>query len=135
MIPDDPREPLGAADPGEPEVRIGDAGAGYDMCFTVLDRGDGRVHLVSEGGGEVFGHPSVSEAVWERALCDVPEAWRIVDLSAACPAAGAPRVPMDDDALAERQYERLLALLRAGFDRDEALEVLLALLRAEGPPG
>lgn len=73
-------EPVGVPEDEEP-------GEPFDMRFTVIDRSDGRVHLVSEGGGEVFAHPSVSEDVWSAALTEVPPAWEIVDLARPVPAA------------------------------------------------
>ena len=116
-----------------------------DMRFTVIDRIDGRVHLLSEGGGVLFAHPSVSDEVWDAALDEVPDAWEIVDLpepiadvvprfwhpSQEC---GEPEVDdCDPDELAERQFELLTSFVRAGFDRAEAMALVLELMRMEGP--
>ena len=75
-------EPVGVP---EEEGPTGEPDEAFDMRFTVIDRADGRVHLVSEGGGEVFAHPAVGEDVWSAALTEVPPAWEIVDLSAPRP--------------------------------------------------
>ena len=121
--------------------------AGVDMRFTVIGRVDGRVHLVSEGGGMLFAHPAVADEVWDAALDEVPAAWEIVDLpepiadvasrswhpSRGCedPCLGG----FDPDALAERQFELLTSFVRAGFDRHEAMALVLEMLRGEGADG
>lgn len=80
----DETEPIGVPeDEGADEAE--DAEEGFPMRFTVIERSAGRVHLVSEGGGEVFVHPAVGEDVWAAALTDVPPAWEIVDLAGAVP--------------------------------------------------
>ena len=62
------------------------------MRFTVMDRRDDRVHLVSEDDDALYGHPSVYEEVWQAALTEVPPNWEIVDLSPPVPGGGG-----DDD--------------------------------------
>ncbi len=150
MTPDEhPESPEGAAartDGATGESQPDDEGpVGVDMRFTVIARTDGRVHLLSEGGGVLFAHPSVSDEVWDAALDEVPDAWEIVDLpepiadvvpgfwhpSLGC---GEPEVDdFDPDELAERQFELLTSFVRAGFDRAEAMSLVLELLRSEGP--
>ena len=116
-----------------------------DMRFTVIDRVGGSVHLLSEGGGVLFAHPAISDEVWDAALDEVPDAWEIVDLPEPVadvvpeswhPSQGG-REPgadgFDPDELAERQFELLLSFVRAGFDRAEAMALVLELLRSEGP--
>lgn len=83
----DESEPLGGAQGEGPDDDEEGPGDGFDMRFTVIERSAGRVHLVSEGGGEVFAHPGVGEDVWAAALTEVPPAWEIVDL-APVPAGG-----------------------------------------------
>lgn len=128
----DGREVDGVADGDDGH---GDGGADEGpvaMRFTVIDRSGGRVHLVSEGGGEVFAHPAVADEVWDAALADLPAAWEIVDLADdrdGC----VPPGPFDADELAERQFELLTSFVRAGFERVEALALVIELLRVEGP--
>ena len=149
MTPDERRDDLerpdeaalGAEAPGADEADD----PGVDMRFTVIDRVDGRVHLLSEGGGVLFAHPSVSDEVWDAALDEVPDAWEIVDLpepvADVVPSAWHPSQGqggpdgdgLDADELAERQFELLTSFVRAGFDRAEAMALVLELLRSEGP--
>lgn len=152
--PDRPDEVVvgaGVPDAGVPDADVPDADTGdegpveVDMRFTVIDRADGRVHLLSEGGGVLFAHPAVCDEVWDAALDEVPEAWEIVDLPEPIadvvarswhPSQGyqEPCVDgFDPDELAERQFELLTSFVRAGFDRHEAMALVLEMLRAEGP--
>jgi hypothetical protein len=123
----------------------GDAPVAIDMRFTVIDRLGGSVHLLSEGGGVLFAHPAISDAVWDAALDEVPDAWEIVDLPEAIAdvvprywhpsqGCGEPDVDgLDADEFALRQFELLTSFVRAGFDRAEAMALVLELLRSEGP--
>lgn len=125
---------------GNGEVDHGGDGAEEEpvaMRFTVIDRSGGRVHLVSEGGGEVFAHPAVADEVWEAALEDLPAAWEIVDLADDRNGFYPPDPldPLDADELAGRQFELLTSFVRAGFERVEALALVIELLRVEGPGG
>ena len=75
-------EPISMPEGEEPEPE-----EAFAMRFTVIERSAGCVHLVSEGGGEVFAHPAVGEEVWVVALTEVPPTWEIVDLAAPVPVA------------------------------------------------
>ena len=143
-VPERPDEDVRGA--GAPGSEDDDDQAGeVDMRFTVIDRVDGRVHLLSEGGGVLFAHPAVSDEVWDAALDEVPDAWEIVDLpepvADVVPSAWHPSQGQGDpdgdyldvDELAERQFELLSSFVRAGFDRAEAMALVLELLRLEGP--
>lgn len=81
----DETQPLGVPEDEAEGEGADDAEDGFPMRFTVIERSAGRVHLVSEGGGEVFAHPAVGEDVWSAALTEVPPAWEIVDLASAVP--------------------------------------------------
>lgn len=107
-----------------------DAGpVGGPMRFTVMDRRGDRVHLVSEDDEAMYGHPSVCEEVWQEALREVPTNWEIVDLS---PLARTERRAVSDtvdlDEFAARKYELFLAFLGAGFERCEALTLVIETL-------
>lgn len=123
----------GTATAGEDEPAVG------AMHFTVLDRRGDRVHLVSVEADTdtLYGHPSVCEQVWQEALADVPQNWDVVDL---CPAALGPERPRvtatddkrgpDLDEYAARRYDLFLAFLEAGFDRCEALTLVIETMHA-----
>ena len=102
------------------------------MRFTVIDRCDDRVHLVSEDDTALYGHPSVCEQVWQDALTEVPPNWEIVDLSPQVPVAGSRRADteasLDLREFAGRKYELFLAFLGAGFQRAEALTLVIETL-------
>lgn len=116
---------------GSPED--GDEAAATPMRFTVIDRRDDRVHLVCEDDHALYGHPSVCEEVWQDALTEVPPNWEIVDLSPQVPAAArtSAGTPLDLREFAARKYELFLALLGAGFDRPEALTLVIETLHSD----
>lgn len=108
---------------GEPAAR--------GMCFTVMDRRADRVHLVSveAGTGTLYGHPPVCEEVWQAALDEVPPNWEVVDL---CPTPADDPEPGDLDDFARRKYDLFLAFLGAGFERCEALTLVIETLHPSG---
>lgn len=105
------------------------------MRFTVMDRRADRVHLVSveADSGTLYGHLSVCEEVWQAALADVPANWEVVDL---CPAPaddpGLHPEPAGLDGFARRKYDLFLAFLEAGFERCEALTLVIETLHPSG---
>lgn len=109
------------------------------MRFIVLDRRDDRVHLVSEDGDALYGHPSVYEEVWQAALTEVPPNWEIVDLSptmatgdeTVTETASETETSVDLDEFASRKYELFLAFLGAGFERCEALTLVIETLHGD----
>jgi hypothetical protein len=106
------------------------------MRFTVISRHGERVHLVCEDDAALYGHPSVCEDVWQAALTEVPPNWEIVDLAPS--ASEADRSPADSESdtesetylqdFADRKYELFLAFLGAGFERCEALTLVIETL-------
>ncbi len=117
------------------EGGVADEPVGAAMRFTVMDRHADRVHLVSVEAdtGILYGHPSVCEEAWQQALREVPANWEIVDL---CPQE---RIAVDPpesvcaalDEFAARKYDLFLAFLGAGFERCEALTLVIETLRAD----
>ncbi|MCB1002975.1 MAG: hypothetical protein KDB35_02200 [Acidimicrobiales bacterium] len=130
------------------------------MRFTVIERGPDQVFLVSEEPDTIYAHPAVSEAVWRAALVDVPDGWEIVDLCPLTRPSVAPADPGDGraahpafardavqepardarEAEARREYDEFArgkhdlfcSFLAAGFERDEALALVLGLLHPGG---
>jgi hypothetical protein len=102
------------------------------LRFTVIDRDGDAVHLLCEGEDVLFGCPAISSETWAAALTEVPDRWEIVDL-AADHQPYAPDEPVDTDELAEQQFELLTSFVRAGFERAEAMTLVVELLRLEGP--
>ena len=143
--PDEASASEGVPEGEQVDAPVEDDSVVVDMRFTVIERADGCVHLLSEGGGMLFAHPAVSDEVWDAALEDVPDAWEIVHLPEVVtdvvppywhPSQGGGEPTVDGfapDELAERQFELLASFLRAGFDRAEAMALVLELLRSEGP--
>lgn len=107
------------------------------MCFTVIGRSDGLVHLVSEGGGEVFAHPAIRDEVWAAALEEVPPSWRIVDVPAPVHREVRPdhdvAGPPTSGGFARMQYELFSSFVEAGFERSEAMQLLLGLVASFEP--
>lgn len=122
----------------------------FGMRFTVIGRSDGQVHVVSEGGGEVFVHPAVDAEVW-AAVCDrAPAGWEIVEVPAG--KLSEPSVwdesrsgddKVDDEyaahvaqrRFAEMQYDIFHSFVEAGFERAEAMRLLVKLMTSDLDPG
>jgi len=126
----------------------------FAMRFTVIGRAGGLVHVVSEGGGEVFVHPAVEADVWAAVRDRAPAAWEIVEVpEGRVPDGPQSRVPYsdadlghdlghdedDDDAVgdstrrqfAEMQYGIFHSFVEAGFERPEAMRLLITLMASD----
>lgn len=120
-------------DDADPPVD-GNEPVGPPMRFTVIDRRDDRVHLISEDDDALYGHPSVYEEVWQAALTEVPPNWEIVDLSPPVVpgvVGTTTEMPVDLQEFASRKYELFLAFLGAGFERCEALTLVIETLHGD----
>lgn len=120
-----------------------------EMRFTVIDRHGDRVHLVSEDDGALYGHPGVSDEVWQAALTEVPTNWKIIDVSGSGTGGATEtgvytetdlstetNLDLEADSrdlrdFAARKYELFLAFLGAGFERCEALTLVIETLHGD----
>lgn len=122
----------------------------FGMRFTVIGRSDGQVHVVSEGGGEVFVHPAVDAEVWAAVCARAPAGWEIVEVPAG--KLSEPSVwdesrsgddKVDDEyaahmaqrRFAEVQYGIFHSFVEAGFERAEAMRLLVKLMTSDLDPG